>query len=453
MSTKSAALKKTPAKKTPAPSLAVAHVETAAKKPVKKRKLLLISHNHPDYTTGGAEIFAYDFFKALREHTSYSPFFLAGVTGDMRQMHGGTSFLNLPGRDDEMLFWGEFFNYFLQSQNNLTFINTEFADFLREMQPDVIHFQHVFRIGLEAIQVARKLLPNTKILFTIHEYIMICHREGQMVRTINNNELCSEASPARCHQCFPNITPQDFKIRESFIKSHLELVDQFISPSHFLKDRFVKWGIPEEKITVIENGRHIDPPSPFRTIRKGEKRNVFGYFGQINPYKGVMLAIDAVKQLVKSGYTDFRLELFGNVEQQSEEFKTMFFETLAEYKDHIFFHGRYKNEDVARLIKVVDWVIIPSTWWENSPLVIQEVFMHKRPIIASDIGGMAEKVENEKTGLHFKVRSDASLAETMRRAAETPGLWEDLVSNIGPRLSLKECALTHEALYENLIKA
>ena len=40
----------------------------------------------------------------------------------------------------------------------------------------------------------------------------------------------------------------------------------------------------------------------------------------------------------------------------------------------------------------VDWVVVPSIWWENSPLVIQEAFGYGRPVICSDIGGMAEKV-------------------------------------------------------------
>ena len=50
----------------------------------------------------------------------------------------------------------------------------------------------------------------------------------------------------------------------------------------------------------------------------------------------------------------------------------------------------------------IDWVVVPSRWWENSPLVIQEAFMHGRPVICSGIGGMAEKVDaqRERAALH-----------------------------------------------------
>jgi glycosyltransferase involved in cell wall biosynthesis len=239
-------------------------------------------------------------------------------------------------------------------------------------------------------------------------------------------------------------------MRESFIKAHLQYVDMFISPSQFLADRFILWGIPAAKMTVLENGRKVEEPALFRPLPKGGKRNVFGYFGQINPYKGATLAFKAVEYLVKSGFEDFRLEIFGNVEQQSDEFKKDFFAFLDEYNANVGFHGKYNNADIPSLMQQVDWVIVPSTWWENSPLVIQEAFMHKRPIIASDIGGMAEKVDNNVTGLHFQVRNQISLAKKIQEAAEDPALWSELMHAIGPRLSLEACAEEHYKIYDSI---
>ncbi len=86
---------------------------------------------------------------------------------------------------------------------------------------------------------------------------------------------------------------------------------------------------------------------------------------------------------------------------------------------------------------------------ENSPLVIQEVFMHKRPIICSDIGGMAEKVEDKVTGLHFKVRNASSLAKTIEKAIPNAPLWSNLVDNIEPRLSIQQSAMQHIEVYES----
>ena len=79
----------------------------------------------------------------------------------------------------------------------------------------------------------------------------------------------------------------------------------------------------------------------------------------------------------------------------------------------------------------IDWVVVPSVWWENSPLVIQEAFMQRRPVICSDIGGMAEKVTDGVDGLHFRAGDPQSLADTIERAVGTPGLWDRLRAGIG----------------------
>ena len=73
--------------------------------------------------------------------------------------------------------------------------------------------------------------------------------------------------------------------------------------------------------------------------------------------------------------------------------------------------------------------------------------MHKRPIICSNIGGMAEKVENNITGLHFRVRNAVSLAKVMKKSCSDSQLWERCVGNIGPRLSMEESAREHIELY------
>lgn len=418
--------------------------------PVSDIKLLIIAHNHPRFFPGGAEIIAYDMFKTFKHMPHVRPYFMAGVAGKDRPVHTGTPFQAIGQDADEILFWGDAFDYFYQSQQISSFMYNDFKQFLLEIQPDVIHFHHTMRIGLEALQIARQALPNVKIVYTLHEFILMCHRDGQMVRTVTH-ELCDAATPSRCHQCYPQISPGQFKMREIFIKSHLELVDQFISPSKFLAQRFISWGIPADKMRVMENGRAVVPAAPQRKLNGNQQRNRFGFFGQINPFKGAMLVLKAVDQLAKSEMNDFHVTFFGNVDLQTEEFQKEFQELVEKHKQHVSFYGKYKNEDMARLMLDIDWIIVPSTWWENSPLVIQEAFMHQRPILCSNIGGMAEKVQDEVTGLHFHVRNEHSLARTMQRAITEEGLWEKLSRQIGPRLSLKDCAREHLELYQQLL--
>ena len=64
---------------------------------------------------------------------------------------------------------------------------------------------------------------------------------------------------------------------------------------------------------------------------------------------------------------------------------------------------------------------MPSIWWENSPIVIQEAFFHGRPIICSNIGGMAEKITDGVNGLHFRVGSPEDLVDRMAQALSDAG--------------------------------
>ena len=423
--------------------------EKAVKSSTKSKKVLIVVHNHPLISPGGSEIFAYDLFHSIKKYTNYDGFFLAASNGSHRQPRSNTPFQTVNNAPDEILFWGGVFDYFYQSQKNPRLASSYLRNFLQQLQPDVVHFHHSLHIGLEVVSLVRQALPKAKIVYTLHEFLLICNRDGQMVFN-HNNDLCEYASPSKCNRCFPEISPQKFRMREEFIKAHLQLVDKFVSPSYFLANRFEDWGISKSKIIVLENGRKLVEPAPFRNNQEDKKRNVFGFFGQINPYKGVIFALDAVAYLIKNKFTDFRLELFGSVDTQSPEFQKEFFKIVDRYKNNVTFHGRYRNNEMSELIQQVDWVIVPSTWWENSPLVIQEVFMHKRPIICSNIGGMAEKVKHNVTGLHFKVKNAVSLAKTMRKATLQTELWEKLVQNIEPRLSIKQCAIEHISLYENL---
>ena len=174
-----------------------------------------------------------------------------------------------------------------------------------------------------------------------------------MVRK-DNNELCEYASPNRCYRCFPERSPQQFKMREEFLKAHLDLVDKFISPSHFLAKRFTDWGLPKAKMIVMENGRKVYEAAPHRQLQPGEKRNHFGFFGQINPYKGVLLILQAVEYLVKKDFTDFHVDLFGNLASGFPEFKEEFLEFLDEHKDIVTHHGKYKQPEIPELIQSVD---------------------------------------------------------------------------------------------------
>ena len=86
-------------------------------------------------------------------------------------------------------------------------------------------------------------------------------------------------------------------------------------------------------------------------------------------------------------------------------------------------NGSYTLDDLPNRMARVDWCVVPSTWWEIFGLVVSEAWMFGKPVICSDVGGPAERVEDGVSGLHFAMRDHRALARTIQRAATEEGLW------------------------------
>ncbi|WP_332689893.1 glycosyltransferase family 4 protein, partial [Devosia sp.] len=333
-------------------------------------------------------------------------------------------------------------------------LQRDLVRFVGDARPHVVHFHHVLGLGMEALYAVREALPRSVILVTFHEYLSICHNHGQMVKR-PTGQLCREASPIACHGCFPEIPVSHFLKRERFVRGMLDLADAFVSPSVFLAGRYAEWGIEADKLTVIENGIAVGEAMPARELPlHNPRRNRFAYFGQLTPFKGVDVLIDAVSRLPEDIWGDDAcLMIFGgNLERQPPDFQERLKKLIDEAGRRVRFYGAYQNADMPRLMRSVDWVVMPSTWWENSPLVIQEALHHRRPLICSDIGGMAEKVRDGKDGLHFRAGSAQDLADRMAEVLSEPQAWDRLRAAMRQPKSHIDCAREHVELYRRLLR-
>jgi glycosyltransferase involved in cell wall biosynthesis len=90
------------------------------------------------------------------------------------------------------------------------------------------------------------------------------------------------------------------------------------------------------------------------------------------------------------------------------------------------------QEEMARAFSDLDVIVVPSLWYENSPTVILEAFAHRIPVIATNLGGMAELVDHEINGLLFHLGDVNDLARQIHRLLKEPGLLPRLQDGIGP---------------------
>jgi glycosyltransferase involved in cell wall biosynthesis len=412
-------------------------------------RLLYVCHNDPRLHAGGTEIFARELFHEVKRRAGLEPLFLASTNGLHRPRRPGTAFQTVERSADELLLWAGHYDRLFHGQIDSHGVWPEFAELLRSFRPHVVHFQHFLLLGLEAFYLVRRLLPDARIVVTLHDYYPMCHHDGTMVKA-PGRELCYRSSPDACHACFPSIPTTAFRLREINIKHLFGLVDRFVSPSRFLRERYIAWGLDPERIEVVPNGRVLSAPVPARELRPGERRNAFAVFGNVNPLKAPMVAVEAARLLAAGDETDFSLTIHGSHVFQSDEFKNGFLEAVKEARDNVVYRGSYEASQVPELMREVDWVIVPSIWWENAPLTIQEAFHHGRPVICSNIGGMAEHVRDGVDGLQFAVGSPQSLLRVMQRALGEPDLWETLAAGIRPARTIQECADDYLELYARL---
>jgi glycosyltransferase involved in cell wall biosynthesis len=410
------------------------------------QRILIAVHGHPMLSNGGAEVAAYQLFKSLSAESAFDPWFLACVRDQLNQKLGAP--ITQPFSDREFLYSTGAFDWFKFANRDPAF-PTEFTDLLQTIKPDIVHFHHYINFGMEAFLHVRRALPDAKIVLTLHEYLAICHHYGQMIKT-DRYSLCYSASPIRCSNCFKDIMASDFFLREQYIKRFFDLVDHFISPSRFLAERYIAWGIPSHKLSVIENviagpaqarpTLESDPDEPLRV----------GFFGQISLLKGINVLFDAAKILEQGGETGIIFEIYGDYRHQPPEFQDAFLKRLDAVGFNVKFHGPYDQNRVDACMQSVDMVLTPSIWWENSPVVIQEALRNRRPVICSDIGGMAEKVRNGKDGLHFPAGNAVALAKLLRRLAADRGQLDALSHSIEPPATTASIVDQHVSLYNGL---
>lgn len=394
-------------------------------------RVLLISLFHPELVRGGAQQVCYELFEALRETPDVRCFLLASVDATAPGLYkSGARITGFDGREDEFLFLSRDYDHWWH-KNGEPLLVSSFIEFLETIRPDVVHFHHFLTFGVDFITIVRRVLPDCRIVFTFHEFLAICLAEGHMVRRTDRS-LCDHASQVRCHQCFPERGPEEFLVRKLWLMQHLQHVDSFACPTRFMIEHYVKWGLPAERIFHVSNGQRrygVPPDEPVLP----EKRNRFGFFGQIHDDKGVHVIARAVQLLRAEGFTDFRVELngtrlnFSSAELGQELDDFLEEEAKRPWTERIVtYNGPYHVDRLHSRMARVDWCIVPSVWWEIFGLVISEAWMFGRPVICSNVGGMAERVRNEIDGLHFEMDDAAALARVMRRACEEDGLWQRL---------------------------
>lgn len=418
-------------------------------------RILTVVHNHSSQHPGGTELLA----EALHRHYAAQPdtqaWLLAGCYPALSEGLPGTTISALPGHDDTFLFRSNGFDPVSQSHNDPEQLFYDLVWLLDELKPDAIHIHHLNHFGVEFLALLRRQCPNARIVMTLHDYYLMCthdgqlqDREGRPCKAYVEPEAAPLEGSALC-ACDADMPLALRQARRQLILKHLAYADRLVSPSRFLRDRFVGWGVPRKQLQVIAHGW---PPTEMLAGRQTSKTaktdtgsrpdtRRFGLFGNLRATKGTLLAIEAFSAAARLSQQPLELDIWGEALYATEDFKEQLRTLIrAAPAGSIRQHGRYTPADLPRAMAATAWVLVPSTWWENAPLVIQEAFASGRPVLCSNIGGMAEAVRHDRDGLHVPAGDVSAWRDVMLDAGGHDRLWQRLHDGIAPRRTIADMA-------------
>ena len=292
-----------------------------------------------------------------------------------------------------------------------------FKQMLVEVKPDIVHFNLL--ISPSIIKTCYDLEIPT--VMTLHVPAPFCPASTLM---LNNKIYCKDfkCKNGNYWHCVMNLCKNnslEASIRKALLSyiyktsNSYSKINAFISPSNALKD-FVSStniGLDKNKIVTINN---FLSDEELETKPNYTNKGYFLYLGRLSPEKGVQYLLEAMKDLPK----DIKLHIVGTGKEE---------QSLKEYAkehnlDNVEFLGFKNREEIKEEYQNCISTILPSNCFDNFPTTNMESFINGKPVIASNIGGIPEQVEHNKTGLLFEPGNVEQLKECILKYWNNPQL-------------------------------
>jgi glycosyltransferase involved in cell wall biosynthesis len=300
---------------------------------------------------------------------------------------------------------------------------------IEEFRPDWVHAQHLLNLSTGLFAAARA--HDARTALTLHDYWLSCPRDG--LRMQADGSLCASVDHHTCSRCLadspylapplqrwttraaqglglggalhvlhqgaPRATTALMRVlrrapgraavdlvgaldaRAAHLRQRVSALDVILAPTGFARDQALAWGVPAQKLRVMPLGAVA---GPIRPRRAGPRRRV-GYVGTLAPHKGVHVLLEAFRDLVRQ---DCSLDVVGNPALDPAYSARL--RALAAGDRRVRFRGAIPPDQIGGLWDELDLLVLPSLWWENSPLTVLEALAAGVPVVASRTGGVPE---------------------------------------------------------------
>jgi GT2 family glycosyltransferase/glycosyltransferase involved in cell wall biosynthesis len=356
------------------------------------------------------------------------------------------------------------------------------ASVLDEFAPDVVHIQHLTCLSTRLPgEIAARGIP---IVLTLNDYWLACHR-GQLFDL--DDARCDGPFDDGCARCIPAgalagpgsyaaarfvrslpvpgaaiavdlaakvveglrppaSTRAASRDRLRHMRDSVASVDRFLAPSETMAAIFRRFGVPPDRLVRCNQGISLGRFAGQR--RSSSDRLRVAFAGGLIPSKAPHVLLDAVDLLPSDSIV---VDLLGG--GGTYHGRQHYADALAPRLGHAAVRrlGPVPHDRMPSVLHDVDVLVVPSMWIENAPFIIREAFAAGLPVIASDLGGMAEMVRDGIDGLLFPPGDAASLAGCLRRLIDEAGLLERLRAGIVPPMSIEVEAAGLREMYGAMI--
>jgi glycosyltransferase involved in cell wall biosynthesis len=277
---------------------------------------------------------------------------------------------------------------------------------LQKSPHDIVHIQNFFPLISPAAHYAAKS-QGVPVVQTLRNYRLLCPN----ALFFRNGQVCEDCLgksipyPGIIHRCYRDNMAASAGVTAMItvhraLKTWVNQVTIFIALSEFARQKFIEGGFPADKIVVKPNFVSPDPG-------KGTQSGGYAlYVGRLSVEKGLDTLLDAWRMLKKP----IPLKIIGDGPLQA-----LVTEASSEMP-HIEWLGRRPLNEVYDLIGEAMFLIFPSKWYETFGRVAIEAFAKGTPVIAANLGAIAELVTHHRTGLLFKPSDAQDLAKQIEWA-------------------------------------
>jgi glycosyltransferase involved in cell wall biosynthesis len=376
----------------------------------------------------------------------------------------------------------------LPDQLRYEFDNPDMAEhmqaYMRDVRPDLVHIVHAGRLSGSVIPAAKEF--DVPVVFTATDFWSLCRVIH--LRRRDNGQLClgPDRLGTNCLRCFVAQSNQPKETKDAYLKKSdaelgaraaasrtslmrrmkylhrtqmvldridflrevVNMTDRVLAPTRLTRDLLIRNGINPRLIKLLPYG--MDTSHIVAAPRSPARPSVLriGYIGSLAQHKGPDVLISAFRDIPRT--LKAQLRVYGDPRRDPSYFNKL--EELAKGDDRrISFLGTFDTEKIGWILSDIDVLVVPSRWYENTPLVVYSAFASGTPVVATDVGGLSEVVKHERNGLLFKINDSVDLNRKLLRFCFEPDLLKRLREGIEPVKTAKESTDELEQLYRELL--